>query len=546
MGLTYLARQTSPAVAAAGVLAPLVAGFLAAGLIRIIDHRSIASSRRLFGLFFVSTVIWIVPLVIGLVAADFGLTSAGINEFVFGAFLAWGFETIVINGAFIASSPTSLALGAIHPIPILLIVLSATGHLYLYPAVTGLLAMALMMAFLLRLEGLKTRRGVPALRLLRAFLKTWVGHNPEDLEGYFSSYANKERVATDVMVAEGGQNKVVFVLPGVHPGPFYPVGSYNLSELIYRALADEGASPVVLHGTGGHERNTPANSQAASYAAEISGFVSSLNASERMMRGPVYDKIGITNITSMAFGKGILSILSNSPFLSDDLDPKTITEASDVASKLGFTLSMIDAHNSVDGESRPQTQITKDAWEAMFTRLLALPERAFSIGFASSTKTNLKLGPDVSEGGINVALFSTQESKNALVCADSNNAVSCLRERIAEALGKDGIGFLELCTSDTHSSAARGLTDRGYLALGEGTGMDAVIEAVSKLAGIAESNIAPCDFVLARFETETPLIGSESLDEFAGLTKNAISYSKTYAKLLGLTIVVLAAITLFY
>ena len=146
-------------------------------------------------------------MVIGLVAADSWADSAGINEFVFGAFLAWGFESIVINGAFIASSPTSLALAAIHPIPILLIVLSATGHLYLYPAVTGLLAMVADDGIPAQAREPEDKARGACIAVLQAFLKTWVGHNPEDLEGYFSSYANKERVATDVWWQKAGRRR---------------------------------------------------------------------------------------------------------------------------------------------------------------------------------------------------------------------------------------------------------------------------------------------------------------------------------------------------
>ena len=130
--------------------------------------------------------------------------------------------------------------------------------------------------------------------------------------------------------------------------------------------------------------------------------------------------------------------------------------------------------------------------------------------------------------------------------ADSNNAVSGLRERIAEELGKTGISFIELCTSDTHNSAARNLTSRGYFALGEGSGEDMVVEVVKKLAPTAEASVAPCDLAAARFEIETPLIGTQSLDDFAELTKDAISLSRAYTKLLGPAILLLTAITLFY
>ena len=201
----------------------------------------------------------------------------------------------------------------------------------------------------------------------------------------------------------------------------------------------------MLHGTGGHERNTPTNKLAAAYATGISEFVETLSTSGRgLMRGPVHDKIGITNITSVAFGNNIISIISNSPFLSDDLDTTSVTDASAAAAKLGLRLSMVDAHNSVDGESRPQSQITRDDWESIFARVLTLPERPFSVGFASSTEMGLKLGSDVSDGGICVTVFATDDAKNVLVSADSNNAASGLRERIAEELGKPGAGLIEL------------------------------------------------------------------------------------------------------
>ncbi|MDA4113869.1 MAG: DUF2070 family protein [Thaumarchaeota archaeon] len=550
MGLASLARPLSLEVVVACVGVTLVAGFLLTGLIRTIDRRSIASVRRLFGLLFVSTLIWVIPLTLGVAVSSLTrLGSADTNEFVFGAFLVWGFESVVINGAFLRNTLASLALASIHPLSILLITLYAIGFPYLsYPAVTGMVALIAILVFLLRLKRLKTKHGIPTLQILQAFLKTWVTQEPGDLEKYFSNYAKSESVVTDVILAQGKDEKVVFILPGVHPGPFSPVGSYNLSELIYRALKEKGiAAPIVLHGTGGHERNTPTNDLAAAYAGEISRFVSSLNVSERnLMRGPAHDKIGITNITTLAFGKEVLSIISNSPFLSDDFDPTTVAEASDVASKLGVRLSMVDAHNSVDGERRSLTQVTRDDWESIFRRVLALPEKPFRFGFASSTGMNLKLGPDVSEGGICATLFVVDGSRSVLVTADSNNAVSGLRERIAEELGKTGVEFIELCTSDTHNFAARNLTNRGYFALGESSGKDKVVEVVKKLVDAAESRVAPCDLAVARFEMKIPLIGTESLDDFAKLTKDAISLSKGYAKILLPAVLLLGAITLFY
>jgi predicted neutral ceramidase superfamily lipid hydrolase len=145
-----------------------------------------------------------------------------------------------------------------------------------------------------------------------------------------------------------------------------------------------------------------------------------------------------------------------------------------------------------------------------------------------------------------VTVFATNDARSALVSADANNAVSGLRERIAEELGKSGVDFIELCTSDTHNFAARNLTERGYFALGESSGVDTLVETARKLLTAAQNQVGPCELTVARFETETRLIGTESLDDFAGLTKNAISLSKTYVTTIVPAILVLMGITLFY
>jgi hypothetical protein len=148
MGLASLAERLSLEVAAACVAMTLVAGFLLTGLIGTFDHKSIASVRRLFGLLFVSTVIWIIPLALGVAVSSFTQLSSGTNEFIFGAFLVWGFESVVINAAFLRNTLASLALASIHPLSVLLITQYAVGSLSLYPALTGILALALILVFI--------------------------------------------------------------------------------------------------------------------------------------------------------------------------------------------------------------------------------------------------------------------------------------------------------------------------------------------------------------------------------------------------------------
>jgi len=505
--------------------------------------KSMASIRRVLNLFFISTLIWLIPSLVGAIV---GQSQGGADEFVFGAFLVWAFELIVINGAFLISTSKSLFLASTHPFLVMLTVIEYT-RASAYSAALGLVVLVSAVIYLSTLKHVRTKNGITSLRLLHAFLSTWVEREPQGLEQCFLMYAKIEPVETDAIVAKTRNGELAVVVPGIHPGPFAPVGSYNLSELIHKALHSESITPVVLHGTGGHERNLPTNDLAAKYAQLTKQFVDSLEVSTSgRLRGPLRSVVGTTNITTLLFGANLVAIISTAPFTSDDLNPASIVDATAAASELGLGLSIVDAHNSIGGTTRSQTAISKEDWRRILTNTLTLPDKPLSLGFTQSNTIGLKHGHDISEGGISVTLFSAGDEQSILVTADSNNAVSGLREEIAKSIEKMGLKFIELCTSDTHAFAARNLTERGYFALGESTKSADIIGAVGLLTRAALANTAPCTIRVARFKTEVPLIGQESLDAFAAVTAKAISVSKKYAETVAPMTLLFILIILFY
>jgi hypothetical protein len=98
-----------PVVAA---LVIFIATFATSGVITFVikamDPDSIISLRRTFGLAFVSNLIWTIPLAAGsLFSWASHNPQPSLNEFVLGAFFAWSFELLVVNGAFISSTAQS-------------------------------------------------------------------------------------------------------------------------------------------------------------------------------------------------------------------------------------------------------------------------------------------------------------------------------------------------------------------------------------------------------------------------------------------------------
>jgi putative membrane protein len=532
-----------------------IAIFASSGLItfviRALDSDSIVSLRRTFGLTLASNLVWVVLFAFGsLLSWLMQNPQPSLNEFVLGAFFAWSFELLVINGAFLSSTIQSLLIAAIQPAITLLLTSTLVIHLnsaVINATILGFIILGITAGFLLKFKTFKTEGvGIDSLQTFQSFLKSWVSHKPAGLENFFTQYSKDELVTTRIILASAA-NKVALVLPGVHPGPFFPVGSYNLSELIYHELRKYDITPMVLHGVGGHERNLPTNELAKQYAAAIATTVtsSSVESQVQTMRGPVRLKLGPTTVTNLGFGDQVIAFLSNAPYNTDDLEPAIIDEAVSAARALGVELMLVDSHNSIGGEKAEQSKLAIDDWIRAFSEITGSPEEKFEIGVAHSSELQFEQRSDISDGGITVLVFRKPTSIHALITADSNNAVVGLRQMVIDELKKEGVDLIELCTSDTHKSAARYMTSRGYQALGEDSDMETLVAAIKKLEKLAEGRLSRGTVTTITSQLTLPLIGDKSLNDFATLTKETLRFTKSYATAAFASASVICSLALF-
>ena len=517
--------------------------------IKALDQDAIITLRRMFGLTFASNLLWTIPLAAG---SLFSWTQhnrqPSLNEFILGTFLAWSFELLVINGAFIASTLKSLCLAAVQPAVTLL--LASTFIIKLdssvtYATVLGVIILAITTTFLLKFKTFKTAgAGINSLQTFQSFLKSWVSQKPANLENYFTMYSRDKPVVTRIVLASG-TDQAALVLPGVHPGPFFPVGSYNISELIFHELRNNGVIPMVLHGVGGHERNLPTNELAKQYADAVA-TAAKLPASGpqvKKMRGPSRLQVGATSITTIGFGNEVIAFLSNAPYNTDDLEPGIIDQAVSAAEELGVDLMLVDAHNSIGGKNYEQSTID---WRKVFSETKSLAEEEFEVGVAHSSELDFEHGSDISDGGIAALVLRKRESTFALITSDSNNAVVGLRQVVLDELKRGGVELIELCTSDTHNSAARQLTNRGYRALGEDSNRDALVTVIMKLEKLAETRLSRGNVTTITSQLTLPLIGDKSLNDFAALTKETLSFTKAYASAALASALIICSIALFF
>ena len=538
-----------PLLAAFGVfIATIGTSVLVTYIIKAFDKDSIISLRRMFGLAFASNIIWAIPLTAGsLLSWATHHNQSSLNEFALGGFLAWSLELLVINGGFIYNTPRSICIAAIQPV-VTLVLASAfilkSGGYFLYPTFLGIIVLAMTTVFLLKFKSFRTEGArINSLEILQSFLKSWVSQKASSLESYFTMYSQEEPVTTRVVLASA-TNQAALVLPGVHPGPFFPVGSYNISELIFHDLTKVGVTPMVLHGVGGHERNLPTNELARQYAAKIGSAVGSRGVDHPVekMRGPTITQTGPSRITTLGFGNHVVAFLSNAPYNTDDLPPKVIDEALSAAKDLGVELMLVDAHNSIGGVNCEQPKLD---WKKIISDNMASAEQEFEVGVAHSTELSFDHGSDISDGGVAALVFRKQNATSALITSDSNNAVIGLRQMVIDELKKENVDLIELCTSDTHDSAARYLTNRGYHALGEDSDRRALLDTIKKLEKMAEERLAHGSISTVTSETTLPLIGDKSLNDFANLTKDSLLFARRYAAVALTSTVVICLLTLF-
>lgn len=547
--LSVLSRGTAGAISfIPAFVVFVVSGSAISSALQMADKKTIATFRRAQALLLGSEILWLLVAAIGAVYAYFTESPYPLtNALLFGAFVCAGFEFLVINGTFVKGTTLSLILAALHPTATLLIVRAPelASHFDAFAASSGVLALALIVAFPTLLKRRKTSLGHDAVSLFQAFMKTWVAGYSDELEAIITDHSEEIEVTTKVLRFRTKVGDAFIILPGVHPGPFHPVGSYDLPGVVSRAFKDLGPA-ITLHMPGGHERNLATKADTAKYALMVNELGRSAVLDERkaVVRGPVHAQIGKATVSASAFSDDMVMTVSFAPFGSDDLDTRMEGELAGPASEAGFELSVVDAHNSID--SNLQFPVTDDpGWRQLFETTRRTEPVPFSVAYCHSNELGFKGRGDLTENGVSLFLVQAQDTKSALVLADANNAVPNLRAEVAKALGSSGYGLIEFCTSDSHNLAARGLTvQRGYEALGEATPPGSIADLVVKMAKLAETRLAPAQYGSAQTKSRVRVFGPKSLEEFAAITQSSSRFSRNYLKFAVAAVAVLLLVSI--
>jgi len=510
----------------------LVSASAISSALLFLERGTIATFRRVLAMLMAAESLW---LLIGAVGGAYSWASGSsyplTNAILFGAFVSVGFEFLVIQGVFQRSASVSFALALVQPVSTLLIVRTPELTEHLDPIATscGAVAAALLVAFPLLLRRKKTSLGDDALSLFQAFMKTWASGDSNQLEEVIAEHSEEVEVTTKILRFRTKIGDTYVVLPGVHPGPFHPVGSYDLPGVFSSAFKELG--PVMtLHRPGGHERNLATRVDTERYVQNVTELAKTiiLRKDQAFLRGPLYAHIGKATVSSSAFADDLVMTISFAPLGSDDIDTRYEDELAKIASESAFDMSVVDAHNSIDLDLQSPA-IDDQGWRRLFEDTRTSEANAPRIAYSHSSEIGFAGKGDLTENGLGLFMIEKEGTKSALILADANNSVSGLRAQVATALSSAGYGLIEFCTSDSHNLAARGLTaERGYEALGEATPPASVADAAVKMANLAATRLAPSEYGSAKIKSRVRVFGSKALSEFASLTQASSEFSKTY------------------
>jgi putative membrane protein len=385
----------------------------------------------------------------------------------------------------------------------------------------------------------------PALHIFQAFLRAWSSEDPNKLERIIDRWSSREQVNTNIMYLQNDKLNSVIVVPEVHPGPFYPIGSSNLPFRIFSYFSKKSFSPIILHGLSGHELNLPSKE-------EVENLLKSYNNPNYINEGekcsePISYRLGKTLVNGIAFGKSVILFITLSPNGMEDLPREIKNPLESESNNNGFkNLIIVDSHNSQGNQiaQEDSAEIIK-AGKKVLQKLRNLEQYPFRIGYSHSSNLKIKFGKDIGPAGISVFVTEVNNHKFTIIAVDSNNAKKNLREELINNLKDSNINVLDICTSDTHITAGKIMSSHGYIALGDITTKDDLVKIIKKLYEKALDNLTYSKYQTAKVETNSKIVGDDMLKRISlsmDKTMKTVKRGGIYMISLFLTVIILSFI----
>ena len=389
---------------------------------------------------------------------------------------------------------------------------------------------ALYLFFTIINAPMKKTFGYTSLDAISMFLAQWL-YEKKDIEKAFEQVGERARTILSMHVFERKKDRIFFVTPYIHYGPFGNLGGSDFSYSIARELKKRhGAKSFLFHGTVTHDLNP-------SSSGEIEEI---LDACDKCLKNckPTDAKVslrrGAFNECSaevLTFNDSSLVGLSRAPEVTEDINFGLGLALISKSEQFVNNTMVVDMHNADTGEITSFEPGTQEG----YNYLMAV-EDAFSQ--KEENKMPLKVGinlrtvssESVGKGGIKIAIFSSSP-EYVLILIDSNGITPGFNEKIVKEIKKLGKQYkhdweVGIFTTDTHRvNAVQGVTNP----LEE----DETIFNEIK-TGVLEAmyDIQPAKFYSAKRWFDIDVLGPRQSLEIVSTVNSIVAVSKIIAPLI--------------
>ena len=514
----------------------------------ITGKNTLCTSRRLLATSLFANIWWIISSIIGMIL----LQGQDHNQFfILGMFATISFRYIIIRTLF-TERMRALIISSLQPILIAIITYNTWFPEILHnleSIIGGILLLIGAIFYVYKIEESGSRVRLSPIELLKDFLEAWTSDEVESLEEFMEEESSETELETVFFKFKQNDNSIAIITNDIHPGPFYPVGSSNITAQIYNNLRqNDGISPIVLHGIVGHERNLPSQKQVQRYLQSL--HKENIEGESKTSSKPITNKIGNVTVTGIKFDDSILLIITLAPYGMDDLPSNLKKTISNEAKKYGINKIMIvDAHNSESGffgrkiNEKDIQDIIKTS-KKVIKNLQKSSQLKFKTGYShSNNESRFKFDDDVGPGGISVIVFEINKKKFMLIGVDANNSVSELRGMIKEHFKNRA--EIEICTSDTHVTAGKTMNIKGYNALGELTSNEELLKSLDILFKEAVKDLKVSSFEASSVKSRVKIMGKQIFENISGSVDKVSQIGKRFGiMLLSLYIIIITIVTI--
>lgn len=508
---------------------PIVLGVLA--LTQLLDIRfakkkeySKSLHSSLFG-----NMLWTVTLLMGILSSIVLSKDLELFFITFGLLLFAGFRIGIYTTTLGASLKKAWAICLIQPLAMFLVLIPQDLWISILSEPIGL-GYGISFIIIASAWSLVTdRAGRPGMesthKTIQAYLASQ-GNDFEDAEMLMEERSSETKINTSQIKfsTQNGQKEFRMVLPGIHPGPYHPVGGSNVPYQIYKNLS---SSAMIMHSISDHALNLPSRN-------EVEKFLKDLENSKVKEEGmrctePVTVQINKARVTGLLFGNNPLLFLSLSPHGMEDLPSYMKTEIVQYANNRNYARTLIvDTHNAMGEEiSKEDGEDMLKATKSCLDTLITKENFPIEFGYANTDEMDVWT-EDLGMGGLGIICLKINEKKYFLGWADSNNMENGVREKITDIFAKRDYQLLEICTSDTHYAPVKARNRNGYYQLGLITSADKLAKWFFEIAKSAENNTASAKFEILENESNVKVMGQGIYEDYSKALDNSLKITKGF------------------